>query len=324
MIDNTPPVLLIAYKRYLTTKLVFEEIRKAKPKKFFFAVDGPKKNVLGDAEKVAKVKSIVDLVDWKCEVKVLFSETNRGSKVTESEAINFFFDNVDEGIVLEDDCLPNQSFFMFCGVLLEKYRHDERIMQISGSNFQFENIVGDESYYFSKRAHTWGWATWKRAWKFYDVDMKNFPEFKSKNYIDNIFESKEERKYYLSTFQATFEGKIDCWDHQWLYAILSQGGLSIQPNKNLITNIGFGPEGTYCTDSDNLAANVPLYDLKNIIHPEFVVIRKEADMYEFEKLIHDSIFKQINRTFKRVVRIIKHPRTALENYLNRYKYLKSE
>lgn len=323
MLNNTPPVLLIAYKRFSITKLVFEEIRKAKPKKFFFAVDGPKQNVLGEAEKVEKVKSIVNYVDWDCEVKVLFSETNRGSKITESEAISFFFNNVEDGIILEDDCLPNQSFFMFCGVLLEKYRHDERIMHISGSNFQFGKTVGDESYYFSRKAHGWGWATWKRAWNFYDVDMKNFPEFKSKNYIDNIFESKKEKKYYLSTFQATFEGKIDCWDHQWAYAILSQGGLSIQPNKNLVTNIGFGPEGTYSTDSDNLAANLPLYDLEKIVHPEFIVIRKEADNYEFEKLFDDSIFKKINRTFKRIVRIIYHPRSAFKNYLNRYRNIES-
>ena len=152
------PILFLVFNRPETTALVFQEIRKVRPQQLFVAADGPRPDRTGEAEKCAEVKKIVAAVDWPCEVKTLFRDNNLGCRVAVSSAINWFFENVEEGIILEDDCLPHPDFFRFCNELLDYYRNDERIMHIGGNNFQFVNKYGKSSYYFSHYAHIWGWA----------------------------------------------------------------------------------------------------------------------------------------------------------------------
>ncbi len=276
----TAPVLLIIFNRPDTTQRVFNEICKAKPVKLYVAADGPR-NVKGDEEKCEATRTVVKQVDWDCEVKLLFREKNLGCGVSASTATNWLFENETEGIILEDDTLPNQSFFWFCQDLLEKYRDDERIMMIGGDNFQDDNKRGDGSYYFSKYPQTWGWAGWRRAWRHYDFKMADFPNFRDQNQIRNVFEDTLVQEYWLRIFELTYEGKIDTWDYQWLFAIWRQNGLCITPNVNLVSNIGCGHEdASHIKDADNKLANVKTFSLERINHPTFMLQDKEADEYD--------------------------------------------
>jgi len=186
------PVLFLVYKRPDTTRQVFEAIRQAKPPRLYVAADGPKKNVPGEAEKVKQVREIISNgVDWDCEVKTLFRDENLGCKYGPVEGINWFFKNEEEGIILEDDTLPSQSFFWFCQELLERYKDDTRIMVISGDNFQNGITRGTCSYYFSRYNHIWGWASWRRAWKYYSVDMKLWPDVAKNQGLNNSLKKKQ-------------------------------------------------------------------------------------------------------------------------------------
>jgi len=288
------PILFLIFNRPDTTERVFAEIKKAKPWKLFIASDGARENRDGEKELVEKTRKIVlDNIDWKCEVETLFRDENLGCKVAVSSAIDWFFERVEAGIILEDDCLPDPSFFGFCQELLEKYKDDERIMMISGDNFQDGIKRGDGSYYFSKITYIWGWATWKRAWEKYDVDMKTFPKFEKENQIVNILSGKINQKIWLSRFRKVFEHKLDTWDYQWMYIIWIHSGFGIVPNVNLISNIGFRDDATH-TIRANKYANMNRDELKKIIHPTFIIQEKSADEYFFKKeFTHVFLLKEI-------------------------------
>lgn len=294
--ELTTPVLFVIFNRPEVTQKVFNAIRKAKPKKLFVSADGPRKNRADDVEKCARTRAIVDMVDWECEVYRHFSESNLGCKIAVSSAINWFFDNVEEGIILEDDCLPGQSFFLFCQELLKRYRGDERIMQISGNNYLFGRKNIRESYYFSKLNDIWGWATWKRAWKYYDISMKDFPRFKEERQIDNYLNNKAMRNWLMSYFEESYNGKGSVWSSQWSYAICKQNGLIIVPSVNLVSNLGFCEGGTHVTtNSWNLYNTAALSEIGEIIHPEFILPDTEADEIRFEIICRTDprlIFKE--------------------------------
>jgi len=275
---NTP-VLFVIFNRPDTTKQVFYEIRKAKPKQLFIAADGPRKDHPEDTGLCQKTRAIVDQVDWDCQVSTLFRDENLGCKYAVSSAIDWFFSNVGEGIILEDDCVPDQSFFPFCEELLEKYRDDERIMMISGANFQFGKKKTEDSYYFSRYFHIWGWATWKRAWKLYDKEMKAWPEIRENGYLTNILSEKKLVRYWEVIFNSVYNGSIITWDYQWVFSCWIQGGLSIIPNINMISNIGFDHRSTH-TKGENIRANMqtermifPLH------HPKYIIRNANADRF---------------------------------------------
>jgi hypothetical protein len=279
------------YRRPDTTRRVFEEIRKAKPKQLFIGADGPKANNAEEEKNVAEVRAIAQAVDWDCEVRTHFQKQNVGSKIAESSAISFFFDNVEEGIILEDDCMPDQSFFHYCAEMLNKYRDDKRIMHISGNNFNFGKSVGEASYYFSKFNFAWGWATWKRAWLYYDVNMRSFPEFKAQNQMNNVFDDRRIQRHFIKFIDKVYRNKLDSWDCPWAYTIWRHNGLCIVPNRNLVSNIGFGAKGTYCADEHDIKANIKAVEMDQITHPEFILANKEADAILFHKLYKITIIK---------------------------------
>lgn len=270
------PILLIVFNRPDTTAKVFEAIRKARPSKLFVAADGPREHKEGEAEKCNRAREIATAVDWDCEVKTLFREENLGCGIGPSSAITWFFENVEEGIILEDDCLPSPDFFAFCSELLERYRDDERIMNIGGCNFLPAGYHNDSlaSYYFSRHGNTWGWATWRRAWKLYDYKIKNYGSARQQKLLEHSYNSLAEKEYFIRLFERTYNenDKITWWDYQWEYLLRTNSGLTIVPNKNLVVNIGFGEHATHTTNADSKAAKMkpePLhFPLK---HPEHVV-----------------------------------------------------
>lgn len=299
------PVLFLIFNRLDTTQKVFNAIKQAKPKQLFVAADGPRDNKESEEEKCEQARKIIEQVDWDCKVYKNYSDVNLGCKVRPSSGIDWFFEKVEEGIILEDDCLPSQSFFWFCQELLDYYRNDTRIMNISGNNFQFGRKRGGGTYYFSKYAHCWGWATWRRAWKHYDVKMKNFEEFKKEAQINNIFNIKQQQKYWMNVFQIVYDDKIDAWDYQWLYTCLINHGLCIMPNVNLVSNIGFGSSSTHTKDKTSIFSKVEAKEITEIIHPEFILEDQEADLLTSKLCFGNiNIFTRIKNKILRVARKI--------------------
>ncbi len=288
------PILFLIFNRPDVTKKVFEAIRKAKPRQLFIGADGYRSSKKGEKELCEQTRKIIEKVDWKCEVKTLFQKKNLGCRKGVSTAINWFFKHIEYGIILEDDCLPNKSFFKFQKEMLEKYKDDSRIMMVSGNNFQNDIKHGKASYYFSRLAHIWGWGTWRRAWKLYDAEMETFEKFKKEKHIENIWEDKEVQKTWMKTFQAVADNKIDTWDYQWAFTIMKNNGLSIMPNVNLISNIGFGEGATHTTSVESQLANMKVSSLGKIIHPEFILANKKADLYTHINIIRVK-FKKLKR-----------------------------
>lgn len=275
------PVLFLVFNRPDTTQRVFEAIRQAKPRKLYVAADGPRKENVGESDRVAAVREIATNVDWACEIITRFCDENQGCKMAVSSAIAWFFANEEEGIILEDDCLPSQSFFLFCQELLMKYRYDTRVMAISGDNFQDGRRCSGYSYYFSRYSHVWGWASWRRAWKLYDRNITTWPEVKENGFLADISGNDEAFiLFWQAIFDKTYAGMIDTWDFQWLYSCWVQNGLTVLPNVNLVSNIGFGEEATHTLQTNSPVAGLPELEIDfPLKHPPLLIRNSIADKF---------------------------------------------
>lgn len=297
------PVLFIVFNRLDTTRRVFEAIRHAQPSRLYIAADGPREDKLGEDLKVREVRAyVMNLIDWKCEVKTLFREENLGCKRAVSSAIDWFFENEEEGIILEDDCLPDEHFFPFCVQLLEKYRDNERVMMISGDNFLGEPVTPADSYYFSKYCHIWGWASWRRAWKHYDVSMRLWPQVR----VDGFSKMVDSQEYFFWKwgFDHTFGGQIDSWDYQWSFACWMNKGIEIMPTVNLVSNLGCGEDSTHTKKGDHRIAALRTQSLNfPLKHPESVVVDRQADRVSRELFFKLSFLQYVWKIFKGMARL---------------------
>ena len=294
--EFSTPILFLTWKRIDITKKVFGKIKAIKPRKLYISSDGPRLNKSGEEEKISQVRDyLLDNIDWNCEVKTLFYNENKGCRNAVSKAISWFFDNENEGIILEDDCVPTEDFFYFCQSLLEKYRHDNRIWCISGDNFQDKFWRGDGSYYFSRYNHCWGWASWKRCWTFYEDNLESWPKLKSENYLDNIFDNNIQKRYWSDIWDGLYyENKPDSWAYRWTYTCMINNGLTALPNKNLVENIGFDEDSTHTHKRRNYRPNLNSsrkVDFLNLKHPSFILRNKAADHYtEINKFSRRNIY----------------------------------
>ncbi|HZY35215.1 MAG TPA: nucleotide-diphospho-sugar transferase [Mucilaginibacter sp.] len=279
-------VLFLIFNRPDTTQTVFEQIKKAKPKRLYIAADGPRAGCPGDIELCSNARNIVNLVDWDCELKTNFSAENAGCRDGVSAAITWFFEHEVEGIILEDDCLPANSFFRFCDTLLEKYRHDDRIRHITGCNLQQGQKWGSGTYYFSNMTHVWGWAGWKRVWKDYDKQLVRFDKEEMTARLRDIFDDPLVVQSYSTIFEEVKAGKINAWGYQLDFVNFFNRGLTIIPNENLISNIGFRPDATHTTDANSIYAGIPVAEIDEIVDPEMMQPEKQA-----ESVILEQIFK---------------------------------
>src|SRR5271165_5147387 len=230
------PVALLIFNRPELTRQVFDAIAQARPPKLFVVADGPRPERATDAEKCGAARAIVERIDWPCEVVKNYSEVNLGCGRRVSSGLDWLFSQVEEAIILEDDCLPALSFFPFCQALLERYRDDQRVFMIGGNNFQFGRLRTRYSYYFSRYPEIWGWASWKRAWKHFDPAMSSWPEFKADGYIKAVFENPREQEYWSEILEQCYQGKINSWAYIWCYTCWSQSALTILPDVNLVSN----------------------------------------------------------------------------------------
>lgn len=252
------PVLLLIFNRPETTQQVFNTIRAARPTQLYVAADGPRRGFTEDQDQCDQARRIATAVDWDCRLQTLFRDRNLGCGPAVSSAISWFFDGVEEGIVLEDDCVPSASFYRFCAALLDYYRDQPRVMHISGDNYQYGRRRAAASYYFSKYTHTWGWATWRRAWKHYDFTL--IPE----------------------------ADRLHVWDAQWLFSVQKAGGLAALPNANLVSNIGAGPQATHSHAVERFLF-LPAQDIEfPLVHPNRIEPDNAAD-----RLTYYANFRQI-------------------------------
>jgi hypothetical protein len=285
------PILLIIFNRPENTNKVFAEIRKIRPAKLFISADGSREGKSGEKELCEVAREIVEVIDWPCEVSKKYSETNMGCDPHIESAVTWFFEHVDRGIVLEDDCVPKESFFSFCDILLEKYAPDPRVMHINGSNFQFGKKRGDGSYYFSEYPHSWGWATWRRAWAYYDSKMESFPTFEHSNKIDRTLSTPQQRIYWLKFFRYLHRGKYPFWDSRWAFAIWSSGGACITPNVNMISNVGYGAGASHTFLKDKL--NQKSEEMAGLSHPSSVIVDTKADEYTYSVYYYRSFIQKV-------------------------------
>jgi hypothetical protein len=234
------PILFLVFNRFETSKKVFDEIKLSKPPKIYLSSDGPRHNNINDTHNIKLIRDYIKThIDWPCDLKTRFLPSNLGCKDAVSSGITWFFENEEAGIILEDDCLPNNSFFRFCDILLEKYRYDNRVRHISGVNFLDNKKEILSSYYFSKFTHVWGWASWRRVWCDYDKDLNSLDNFVINNVINNIYPNNKISKFLINEFYNVKSGLLNTWDYQYLYLNFINNGLTIIPSKTLITNIGF-------------------------------------------------------------------------------------
>jgi len=297
---NTP-ILLLIFNRPQQTIRILESIRQQQPASLFIAADGPRDQRPGEEELCQQTRDLVmEHIDWPCQVHTLFRNNNLGCAKAVSSAINWFFSQVEEGIILEDDCLPDPSFYTFCSQLLDRYRHQHDVMHIGGSNYQSGTQRGNASYYYSRYAHIWGWATWRRAWQYYDFSLHRYRQYDTGNIP----------VHFIRDLDAFYALKMDTWDTQWFLSVLFNNGLCITPNTNLIRNIGYGREATHTKTEPAWFRKMVYGSIPDITHPYIIQPDQEADAYTI-----DTVYKY-NPLFRMVKKIVKN-NTLLYNLYKR-------
>jgi hypothetical protein len=286
------PVLLIVYRRPDLTAQVMNAIARARPRRLFVAADGP--TSAAEAAACEAARAAATQVTWPCEMKTNVAATNLGCRARVQSALDWFFTECESGIVLEDDCLPAPDFFPFCASLLERYRDDARVMHISGETYR-EGPRPECSYYFSKYALIWGWATWRRAWRLGDLRMPTWPSFSREAARLAIFDSSDEQSYWQGAFQEMYEGRLATWDYAWIYACLTQG-LSIHPAVNLVRNIGTADGATHMTTNPFFSRGVGALETE-LRHPAWMVRDRAADMDTFDHRFVGGVLKR-QRTWR--------------------------
>lgn len=276
--------MLMIFNRPETTARVFDVVAGIRPKRLFVIADGPRAEVAEDAEKCAATRAIVDRVDWDCEVLKNYSDVNLGVGVRPATGLRWVFDHVEAAIILEDDCVPHPSFFRYCDELLEKYRDDERVMHISGDNFWFG--ARQSSYFFSEYCLSWGWATWRRAFQYYDPELRLWPALRHTSWLEEKLTNPRVIEFWANKFEWTYTAGVEVtgWDWPWLFACWAHRGLSILPSTNLISNIGFDEHATHTKLADDARGHVPASEMNfPLTHPECMVRDTAVDWQILEQ-----------------------------------------
>jgi len=298
------PVVLIIYNRPGLAEIVFEQIRKIKPEKLYIIADGPKDSI--DVDKCNTTRNIVENVEWDCSLMKNYSDVNMGCRQRIISGLDWVFKKEEKAIILEDDCLPHTSFFPFCDELLEYYFDDYRIMHINGTNYGINGSDTDLDYYYSGNTYCHGWSTWKRAWKHFHTFDSMWPKVRDNDILLNQLTSTQEYVIRKSIWDDLYQGNIDSWAYQWLFASISQGGLAVTPNKNLVTNIGFGIDSTHTKDCKHWMSNLPTYEISlPLTHPEFIIRDLTADKTYFERNYKSNtsrsiLYKKLKLPLKRL------------------------
>lgn len=298
------PVAYIIFNRPRHTAESFNVIRSQKPTTLFIIADGPRDGHPTDVQKCAEVRSLVEQIDWPCEVHRNYANSNMGLKNRVSSGLTWVFGQAERAIILEDDCVPHPDFFSFCDALLDLYAEDQRVSVITGNNFQDGQRRGDASYYFSKYPHCWGWASWRRAWLNYDGDILFWPEWQSSIKWTEIMPDSQERNYWKTIFDRVRRNEINSWAYPWTASVWCKGGLTATPNVNLVSNIGMDSEATHTTSEKNDLSNMPAHPLGELTHPIIIKLDEKADQYVFDHVYGGLYLRWPRNLFNYLYRIL--------------------
>jgi hypothetical protein len=283
------PVALLIFSRPESTRQLVQAILRARPPKVLVFGDAPRPDHPEDIALVAASRAIIEEACWECEVLTNYAEINLGTKYRPATGLDWVFENVERAIFFEDDCLPHPTFFRFCDELLERYVDHEQVMMISGNNYMECQLTTD-SYLFSHYVGIWGWATWRRAWQHYDVEISRWPTLRETDFLRSVLSNKQEVAFWTHCFDRICSGESRTWDHQWQFACWLRQGLSVMPTVNLCTNIGFGPTAQHYTDFhpklSNAATGEMVFPLK---HPSTMVRSRAADEFAFRELLKPPV-----------------------------------
>jgi hypothetical protein len=282
------PVALIIFRRPDLTARVVEALAQVKPRKLLVIADGPRHDRGGEAELCAVTRAVIDRIDWECEILKNYSDVNLGCGQRPATGITWVFEQVEQAIILEDDCVPHPSFFRFCEEMLARYRDDQRVMHIAGCSYRREPWPTPYSYYFSLFNGAWGWATWRRAWRHFDQSLKLWPELRGTSWLADVLEDSRAVHYWSTEFDVAYErhGDVSYWDHQWTFACWANSGLSVAPRENLVSNIGCGPHATHTFDPNDLTGNLPAVEMRfPLNHPPVVLGSRELDRQKLRESI---------------------------------------
>jgi hypothetical protein len=278
MIDT--PVVLIIFRRPDLTARVLEAVAAVKPRQLFVFADGPRSDRPEDAEACIAARAVIERVDWECDVHRYYSDVNLGCGRGPATGISWAFEHVEQAIVLEDDCVPHPSFFRFCGELLERYRDDQRVMHIAGSIYREQPLTTPHSYVFSQFNCAWGWATWRRAWSYFDATVALWPALRQTSWLRDVVGDPNAVRYWANEFDVANQraGDVSYWDHQWTFACWANSGLSVVPRVNLVSNVGCGPNGTHTLWEADPIGNLPTCEMDfPLAHPPAVLQSRERD-----------------------------------------------
>lgn len=291
------PVLLIVFNRPDTTQQVVNAIANWDISTLYVAADGPRSD--RDEEPLcAQTRAVATSLAQKFKVRTLFRDKNLGCGFAVAEAITWFFEHEEAGIILEDDCVPNSDFYRFCDELLDRHADDDQVMTISGNNFLWKRKMEPDSYLFIRHPHIWGWATWRRAWRHFDWEMAEWPDLRSTRWLRDVCHgSRPAKRYWRSRFDEVHQGAVDTWDYKWVYSSWRRGGLSITPPSNLVENLGFSPDATHTTTRPSWIDRLAIAPVKFPVR-RHAVIKSDLDAERFTDL---QIFGAVG-LFKRVKR----------------------
>ena len=293
MLDT--PVALIVFNRPEMTERVFAEIARAQPRQLLVVADGPRPGRQGEAERCAATRSIVQRVDWKCDVSTNFSDVNLGCGRRVSSGISWVFEQVETAIILEDDCVPHPTFFRFCEEMLERYRDDERIMHVGANGFQLGQTRRPFSYFFSAHFPVWGWASWRRAWRHYDVTVPLWPKLRETAWLGDILNDEKLVEHWRRLFDLAHASidNVNTWDFQWTFACWAQNGLSVLPHRTLVSNIGYGADATHTRTASDPLGNLSTAEMAfPLAHPPYMVRDSEADRVFVDHVIRPYLARR--------------------------------
>ena len=313
------PILFIIFNRVDTAQQVFNVIRQAKPCRLYIACDGPRTNKLGEKEACLQTRAISHQVDWPCQVYTNFLERNEGPSKAPYRFIKWFFENEEQGIILEHDCLPHPDFFPYCEILLNRYKNNTQIGTISGPNFvPLANTTN--SYTFSIYNHIWGWATWKRTIDRYTLEFTHFSHSECNKLLNEYFETHIEKAYWRTIFWQIKKGDIPTWDYYLTFCLWRNHLYSISPNKNLVSNIGFGAGAVNTTNPNSPAANRSTFSILPLSFNDTIIQNKTEEQRYFKAFIleNKSIYRLYIKLFLKRIGIFKYV-TQIKSYFTSFR-----
>ncbi len=309
------PIVLLVFNRPEKTRQVFERIRQIRPRQLFVVADGPRDGNATDRPRCEETRKITEAVDWECEVHRDYAPRNLGLAKRVGSGINWAFESVERAIILEDDCVPDPTFFPYCEEMLKRFADEPHISVIAGSNFQPEGWACGESYYFSRFPHCWGWATWRRAWQSFDQSMARWPERRDGGWLQVLFADKREAAYFRQIFDRVYDGRLSTWDFAWTFNCWDHGWLTVLPSTNLVQNVGFGEDATHTKGSDGGLSRPARKLTWPLVHPKEIVRNATADAYTFKTCYAPPLWKKALR--RAVAHVPARARPAVTKLLDR-------